>query len=826
MKFLGSIRNPGAMRFDRLARKLRAWILIQACCAIGVTFWLESTFPVADWGMLGLLCFAGLVAGAARVDPSAGKACITLTFTVTYYTFLILGPSAAVLVSLFGVIGGVSLRHGEQGWHIQIRKSLTYQALYNLSNLILGIGAMAAVHHLLRGEFPLQVQNLNWGALAAPPMAFYVVNAIGMSVAMAWSQERQAWATFREYFAWAWPGFAASASIGAVVVCVTSWLPFQLPGIAILILAPLSYIIYYSFNVRSQKLKADMEHMGTVNRLNEAMIASLAMAIETKDPHTHKHVNRVREYAVGVATRLGITGGDLEAIRAAALLHDIGKIGIPEQILLKRGKLSASEFEIIKSHVAMGVAILEQVDFPWPVVPIVRGHHERWDGLGYPDGLCGEQIPLGARILSLVDMYDALTSDRPYRRAVRQEQALDMIRANAGTQFDPELTKIFIKSLPEMDAAIEQLAQDAPAEKPSVVEILAQRVASLQVAQLDQPLSEEEFLQELNALPIASRGAPMLSADLVDAIKPHIPFSTLVLYVVNQERRTLTPISVEGDWRELFDGLEIHLGEGMSGYVATTGRSVINVAAGMDLSRRVRPGENLELSSALAAPIVVGGKTLGVLAAYHSSYSVYRELHGDRLQLLAQFLSQSDPYALVLEAQSRAFVNDPVTGLPSCVNLLQFLHSQVTIAQTREEEFAVLVIGESATSRHTEESLRRSRTGLAAHLRDALREGDFVAHTADGDFAVVLPRCNQIDAAVISDRIVAHCRTRSHAGTQSQVVYGLAAYPADGANGKSLLEAAARRMVEMGTPRVFDLEHPPVPIPGYGPDDSPKRNLG
>src|SRR5438094_4717035 len=176
-----------------------------------------------------------------------------------------------------------------------------------------------------------------------------------------------------------------------------------------------------------------------VEKAHRETIEALAVAINAKDEVTHEHVLRVQIYAAGVARLLGCNDAEVEALKAGALLHDIGKIAVPDYILNKPGKLTAPEFEQMKMHTIVGAQILGRVDFPYPVVPIVRHHHERWDGGGYPDGLKGEEIPLAARIVFCCDAYSAMTTNRPYRRAMSSETALEELARNAGSQFEPHV---------------------------------------------------------------------------------------------------------------------------------------------------------------------------------------------------------------------------------------------------------------------------------------------------------------------------------------------------------------------------------------------------
>lgn len=176
-------------------------------------------------------------------------------------------------------------------------------------------------------------------------------------------------------------------------------------------------------------------------------IKALAEALETKDVDTMGHSDRTVHYALSIAERLGLSEQDQELFQYAAILHDIGKIGIPETILKKPGKLTPEEYEVMKQHPVLGAKIVQQIKFLQPVIPLVRADHERWDGKGYPDGLNGEGIPLGARVVAIVDAYDAMTSDRVYRKALGKEYALAELQKYAGTQFDPHLVKLFLEIL-------------------------------------------------------------------------------------------------------------------------------------------------------------------------------------------------------------------------------------------------------------------------------------------------------------------------------------------------------------------------------------------
>ena len=211
-------------------------------------------------------------------------------------------------------------------------------------------------------------------------------------------------------------------------------------------------------------------HIEQVNELYMSTIEALAMAVDAKDQITHGHIRRVQVYALELAKRLGVADErKLQAIATAALLHDMGKLAIPEHILNKPGKLTPAEFDTMKRHADIGADLLSPVKFPYPVVPIVRHHHEHWDGNGYPTGISGADIPLGARILSVVDCFDALTSDRPYRPSLSTEEAFAIIRERGSEMYDPLVVDTFLAS----HAEIEPLANRAGQEARSLVDATA-----------------------------------------------------------------------------------------------------------------------------------------------------------------------------------------------------------------------------------------------------------------------------------------------------------------------------------------------------------------
>jgi putative nucleotidyltransferase with HDIG domain len=340
----------------------------------------------------------------------------------------------------------------------------------------------------------------------------------------------------------------------------------------------------------------------------------LARAVDAKDGVTHDHIRRVKSTALELATRLGVNDAmQLRAIETAALLHDVGKLAIPESILNKPGRLTPAEFERMKSHARIGAEILSEVDFPYPVVPIVRHHHENWDGTGYPDGLKGEAIPIGARILAVVDCFDALTSHRPYRRALSLGETLAIIDARRGTIYDPAIVEAFH----QMHESGAVSVVTAVGGNPGVVQ--SSHAAANQPAAADIGDGYSRALQVGATLMCGGATAGALA----DALCELPDVDTVAVYVVDEVDQRLIPRAVSGRHAPYFEGLTIPVRERLSGWVAAVGETMINADAALDLFD-VRAEE---LASALAVPYAGPNEGRGVVTLYSARPGAFTPSH-------------------------------------------------------------------------------------------------------------------------------------------------------------------------------------------------------
>ena len=398
--------------------------------------WRESLGP--RWLILAVLT---LLSGSATVKLPSVPATISISETFVFTSVLLYGPSAGTtIVALDGLI--------ISSWFARRRKEF-YRIAFNMAAPALSIWIAAQVYFLFPEVKPLISSRIGINQIVFPLLAFtflhFVINSLLIAIAVTFETGRSVWDIWRRDFLWLSLNYFGGASVSALLVVYTR----DIDPAYLSVIVPLLLILYFTFKIPMARVEDTNRHLTKVNSLYLSTIETLALAIDAKDQVTHGHIRRVQTFAVELARSIGITGHEqLKAIEASALLHDMGKLAVPEHILNKPGKLTEAEFEKMKLHASIGADILSSIEFPYPVVPIVRHHHENWDGTGYPAGLSGIDIPIGARILSVVDCFDALTSDRPYRPRLSSEAATEILLDRRSNMYDPMVVDAFIRLQP------------------------------------------------------------------------------------------------------------------------------------------------------------------------------------------------------------------------------------------------------------------------------------------------------------------------------------------------------------------------------------------
>jgi putative nucleotidyltransferase with HDIG domain len=606
---------------------LGAVALLGAAVVIRCGFVLVYTDVPREWLLFACLTIA---AGFLTLKVPSIESRLSLSELFAFACVLQFGAEAgAVALTLDGVF-------------LSIRQRFTRaQGIFNCAMLITSVWASGTVFFALSGSRPQYVGDAVSAGVVAPLAAmtatYFGINSGLTAVAIALTSRRSAVGVWREHFLPLFPSYFAAASVALLLAIALRVVHFG----AIALILPLLLISYLTFRSSFGRLEDSKQHVIKLNRLLLSTVETLATAIDAKDEVTHDHVRRVQQGTLGLARALGVTDAEmLKALEAAALLHDTGKIAVPEHILNKPGKLTAAEFEKMKLHAPIGAEILSSIEFPYPVVPIVRHHHENWDGTGYPDGLKGSEIPLGARILSVVDCFDALTSDRPYRRRMTDEQALRIITDRRGTMYDPLVVDRFVASYREIMPAPESVPHpvarvigDARAQERQERLATAADAAApggvndglLAVASLSRAMSGEAGVSDVGAL-------------IWMVVRQVLPCEALALFLPDESTDRIAIRFAAGAHALALRDVTRPRGAGIAGWVAVNRRAALNADPTLDLGMRAAE-LTPPLRSCLVLPLIEGDALVAVLALYRDRPNGFSDDDVRLLELLAPRLA-------------------------------------------------------------------------------------------------------------------------------------------------------------------------------------------
>jgi putative nucleotidyltransferase with HDIG domain len=562
-------------------------------------------------------------ASGLRVTLPGISGGISVNFVFILIGTMDLGLPQVLCLGLAGTVGQFAL--GKKDWH-------PVQMAFNIANVTLAVAASYEVFywHFIR----------SWNSSVPILLIFsaatmFLVNTVSVSGIIAVTERKSIWPVWRENFLWTASHHLVGAAIAAAYNLENQYFGWE----AVVLTIPVIYFVYRSYALHLGRLEAAKRHTHEIGDLHWRAIEALALAIDAKDETTHNHLLRVKVYATEIGRELAMSDDEMQALQAAALLHDIGKLAVPEYIISKPGKLTREEFEKMKIHPVVGAEILDRVRFPYPVVPIVRAHHERWDGKGYPEGLSGEDIPLGARILAAVDCLDALASDRQYRRALPLDKAMEIVSGDSGTAFDPQVVAILQKryieleklatSLPRPEES--QLSKNIKIERgsaPGAGYAESENATSQGGDKVDVILSVESAVRELRGLlSISEEFGGALSVEetlaiLATRLKRMVPYDSIAVFAAHN--RTLVPKFVCGEDASALAAMEIPFGHGLSGWVVENRKPIANG------NPAVEPGYNGRgLRAALSVPLEAGDRLHGALTLYAATPDAFRaeDLH-------------------------------------------------------------------------------------------------------------------------------------------------------------------------------------------------------
>ena len=648
---------------------------------------------------------------------------------------------------------------------------------------------------------------------------------VPLSIVIALVEKRPLSGLWRETHFWTLPYNLAGAAIVGVISFCNHYVGWQNS----LLILPIMYGIHRSFQlylgrledqkkrveIEARQVEAEKRHVEQVCALHLRTIEGLALAIDAKDHTTHEHLHRVRTYAVEIAKELGLSESELDALRAAALLHDIGKLAVPDHIINKPGRLTPEEFEKMKIHPIVGADILERVAFPYPVAPIVRAHHEKWNGKGYPDGLKGEEIPMGARILAVVDCLDALASDRQYRKALPLDEAMRKVSEDAGTSFDPRVVEVLQRRYLDLESealrGLEEARKDALSFSYKV-ERDAQPGAGLELDLGRRRGSQADFLSSIASARQEAHTLFELSQDLGNSLsldetlslvamrlRKLVPYDSIVAFIRKDD--LLIPEFVSGDNFRILTSLRIPVGTGLCGWVAQNARPIINGNPAVETGFKHDLKKSTELRSALAVPLEGLTGLVGVLALYQAEADAFTSDHLRVLQVITSKVALFIENALKYRQAESSATNDYLTGLPNARALSMHLDQEVARCKREYSSAAVMVCDlngfKKINDRYGHLAGDKVLKLFANLLRDACREYDYAARMGGDEFVIIAPN---MSPGSVNERALLLSALAQQAGREVcgknllSLSLGAAFYPQDGSDTEQLLAEADRKM--------------------------------
>jgi diguanylate cyclase (GGDEF)-like protein/putative nucleotidyltransferase with HDIG domain len=742
-----------------------------------------------------LVLSSGSAALKVYLPLTTGGSTMSVSYAVDFASLLLLGPHETMLVAAGSAFSQCHINSKEH--------NPLYRTLFSVASLVITVQGAGLAFHLLGGTSSAMPITALARPLVAAATVYFLLNTGLVATAIALSTRQSIVSTWHNNFLWSAPSYFVGAGSAALAASLLDHAGYW---VAPFTFAPL-YLTYRTYKVYMGRIDDEQRHVQQTSDLHLATIEALARAIDAKDQTAQMHIRRVQVYAAGLAKAAGLSEHDIQGVKTAALLHDIGKLAVPEHILSKPGPLTQEEFQKIRIHPQVGAEIIAAVPFPYPVAPLILSHHERWDGKGYPQGLSGEQIPRGARILTVVDYYDAVTTERPYHKALTSESAIGLLKHEAGRALDPGLVPVFIDLLPslilELGADERQVEPLEPA--PALPGSTAVGLVPASVNAFENiALAHREIyaLYEIAQSMGTSLGVADTMALISSKLSKIVSWSGCALFLHQPENDGLKCRFAAGLDAPKLLNVSLKAGHGLSGWVARNKRTLINgnprvtfEAAGLS--------QDIALNSAIVCPLQYNDTFIGCLALYHVEANHYTEDHRRLLERIAEQAGAVIHNSIVFEQTQEDSLTDPLTGLPNRRSMFVHLSRELARAERLKSEVALIVmdvdgfkaINDTYGHNVGDHALRE----VASALQGALRPYDLCVRYAGDEFIVVLADCTREQADIKRRELqtrIGEIQLDVRAGKRLRLAVsaGASVFPADGASYETLLADADQRM--------------------------------
>jgi diguanylate cyclase (GGDEF)-like protein/putative nucleotidyltransferase with HDIG domain len=733
-------------------------------CLVAAALQLRLEHP----GLFAVLLGLAITISAAKIELPLGRrsqSTLSLSHAVNFWALFALGPGEAACIATVSAWAQCTLGVG--------KRNPMHRIMFSIGSLTLTVSVAGLPLALIMGPDIPGISTLVRAAAIVAPLYFFVNTAL-VAGAIALSTRQSVTRVWQRNFLWSAPSYLVGAALAALATAASErgWF-----GWLALLAVPL-YLVFRSYHSVVARLREEQDETRRAMEVQLATIEALALAIEAKAGCTPEHIRSIQFYAATLAEAIGLSDSDVQAVRTAALLHDVGNMAVPEHILSKPEALTPEEFERVKIHPRVGAEILRNVPFGAPVSELVLCHHERWDGLGYPAGLRGEDIPIGARILAIADCYSTLQADRPYRPARSESASIGVLREYAGTAFDPALVELLISRL--------HLSTPVPADAPGESAWAGNEELALQ--DIAGTHREEQTLYEIAQGLGSSLGVAEAMALIQDKVSRLVPFVTCALFL--------------GDDNDGYVCRYAH-GPGTEALLKWTPASWSDLSLRLPSCADGRAVHGEDLTALLPCPLTFEGRLIGGLVIYHMVPGCFTDEHRRVLGRVSEQAAAVIYNSTRFEQTQHESHTDPLTGLANRRSLDRQLEAGLERARRTRTSVSVVVLDldrlKEINDTYGHDAGDRALRAVGAVLRSTVRETDLCARFAGDEFIVVLWDCSPeheaIRVSAVQNAVSAYpFEPRPGVRVSLSISAGAARFPEDGGTFEELLAAGDERM--------------------------------
>ena len=797
------------LQWSELSPSQRAYLLTVYAIGAAVALMCFSAGGANDFSLdWSVLTIASLFVATVNVRlPRSKSEIISMGDVFTILALLTFGPGPALVTYWLQVVTSHTTNQIRKfGWQF-LKETYAHKWLFNIAQCALSIAAMYFARSYVLGLGLPEPQSEVVG-LAAIATAWFVTNTIPLATVIALLEKASIWTTWKdglELYVLNFYGSAAAAGLLSFY--------YERQPLILLLALPIIAVFYQLYEFYIDKYEHARAHISELNKLYLQTVEALATAVDAKDRYTHGHIRRVQTYASELAKRMGITDeNELMAIKSGALLHDIGKIAIPEYILNKPTVLTESEFEKMKIHPSIGASMLKGIEFPFPVEPLVKSHHERWDGKGYPDGLKGDEIPLSARILSLVDCYDAVTTNRPYRAPMAREQVVEFFRRESGRAYDPGVVEAFVQNVEALEEEGSKVAvpdtdiwggEPKPTENVRPLEKVQPTVTYSKAMDVGEEAQAElysvfEFIRTARSLQ-----ARDILAFIGFKLEALIPFDAAVFYLANVDEDVVQPMHVVGSMAHLIrKDISLPLDQKLSGWVAANNQALSNLPPFPDFRTLSDPKPQFEMSSIV--PMNHRGTIIGSLALYRSEKTKFTDQEFRHLEIIAG-QTAIGLHRSRKPREAGAMLFDEVTGLPNGYQMYLMFDQVAMDAQRYDYPLALLAFRiedlSDIRTQYGHLSAAEIVRFLSRRLKAEVRDTDILVSYSEDQFLALHPKMTRDQAEALKSRIQNELDqqkfvVRHGVEISPRIAIGIAEFPQEGTKFEDLHSIAEWRLTD------------------------------